>query len=95
MSAIGPGSVLICVDDRPLSSGEPVWLVLGNEYVIERVWDYLPHNGDAATDWWDSAVDLVGVASPGADIAWGLYRFRPRDEGISIIAPLVRELEDA
>jgi hypothetical protein len=79
MSAdIGPGDWVECVDASPVN-GLPVSLVVGARYQIERVHDYLPHLGNAASDWFDCAVDLVGVNGPAPDLAWGLFRFRPID----------------
>lgn len=77
MSApIGRGDQVVCVDASPYEGG-PSLLVLGATYTVEAVWDYLPHRGDPASEWYDCAIDLVGVPSPAEGLAWGLYRFRP------------------
>lgn len=76
MTPISPGSIVECVDASPFE-GEPVPLEVGARYEVLAVWDALPHKGNEKTDWWDCAVDLVGVPGPRPDLAWGLYRFKP------------------
>lgn len=95
--AIGPGDIVECVDARPLSDGSPVPLVLGARYVVAKVWPFLPHNGDRASDWWDCAVDLEGVDPPFGDsgLTWGLYRFRVVGQRLLALKQPAPELESA
>lgn len=88
MSAIGPGDWLECVDAKSSAPGLDCALTLGARYQVEAVYDYLPHAGTDES-WMDCAVDLVGVAPPRDDLAWGLYRFKPIDEGQS---PITRKV---
>lgn len=74
MSAIGPGDFVECIDASPERiTGAKCSLVLGNLYVVEAVW----HLTDIRDGLVGCAIDLVGVARPWDNTAFGLHRFKP------------------
>jgi hypothetical protein len=94
MEAIGPGTVVELIDDRPCPDGSPCALTLGAHYTVEHVWDYLPFAGKD-NDWMDCSVDLVGQPGPAPDLAWGLYRFKPVGGEPITVTRRVDQLEPA
>jgi hypothetical protein len=94
MSAIGPGDWLICADATGCEAFD-AQLVHGQEYQIATVWDYLPH---LALDmsWMECAVTLVGVPDPRPELAWGLHRFKPKNDPLqALVSPAERVTEAA
>jgi hypothetical protein len=87
---IGPGSIVVCIDDGPDRYGVPVPLSVGAEYEVLAVW----HMVDERDYEQGVCLDLVGVPRAAGNLAYIVSRFtQKRDKNQSLIArnPLKEE----